>query len=61
MQTHPDAAIAIAAAKDGEKITKELFGGKIGWVPWQKPGFDLGLQLKECLDKNPGIIGIMLG
>ena len=58
---HPDAAIAIAAANDGEKITKELFGGKIGWVPWQKPGFDLGLQLKECLDKNPGIIGIMLG
>ena len=58
---HPDAAIAIAASKDGEKITKELFEGKIGWVPWQKPGFDLGLQLKECLDKNPGIIGIMLG
>ncbi|RKD13247.1 short-chain dehydrogenase [Pelobium manganitolerans] len=58
---HPDAAIAIAAAKDGEKITQELFGGTIGWVPWQKPGFDLGLQLKECLDKNPGIRGIMLG
>jgi rhamnulose-1-phosphate aldolase/alcohol dehydrogenase len=58
---HPDAAIAIAASKDGEKITKELFGGKIGWVPWQRPGFDLGLQLKKCLDDNPGIIGIMLG
>lgn len=58
---HPDAAIAIAASKEGEKITKELFGGKIGWVPWQKPGFDLGLQLKQCLDNNPGIIGIMLG
>lgn len=58
---HPDAAIAIAAAKDGEKITQELFNGAIGWVPWQKPGFDLGLQLKECLDKNPGIKGIMLG
>ena len=58
---HPDAAIAIAAAKDGEKITKELFGGAIGWVPWQKPGFDLGLQLRECLDKNLGIKGIMLG
>jgi rhamnulose-1-phosphate aldolase/alcohol dehydrogenase len=58
---HPDAAIAIAASKDGEKITKELFKGKIGWVPWQKPGFDLGLQLKQCLDNNPGIIGIMLG
>ena len=58
---HPDAAIAIAAAKDGKQITHDLFGGKIGWVPWQKPGFDLGLQLKQCLDENPGIIGIMLG
>ncbi len=58
---HPDAAIAIAASKDGEKITQTLFEGKIGWVPWQKPGFDLGLQLKQCLDNNPGIIGIMLG
>ncbi len=58
---HPDAAIAIAAAKDGERITKELFGGTIGWVKWQRPGFDLGLQLKKCLDENPGIRGIMLG
>lgn len=58
---HPDAAIAIAASKDGEKITKELFEGKIGWVPWQRPGFDLGLQLKKCLDDHSGIIGIMLG
>ena len=58
---HPDAAIAIAAAKDGKKITQELFGGTIGWVEWQKPGFDLGLQLKQCLDENPGIRGIMLG
>src|SRR5690606_31946286 len=58
---HPDAAIAIAAAKDGKKITDELFNGEIGWVEWQRPGFDLGLQLKECLDENPGIVGIMLG
>ena len=58
---HPDAAIAIAAAKDGKKITKELFGGSIGWVEWQRPGFDLGLKLKKCLDDNPGIRGIMLG
>lgn len=58
---HPDAAIAIAASKDGEKITKELFNGQIGWVDWQKPGFDLGLKLKKCLDENPGIRGIMLG
>lgn len=58
---HPDAAISIAAAKDGKKITKELFGGTIGWVEWQRPGFDLGLKLKQCLDENPGIKGIMLG
>ncbi|HEV2482003.1 MAG TPA: bifunctional aldolase/short-chain dehydrogenase [Puia sp.] len=58
---HPDAAIAIAAAKDGKKITRELFGGRIGWVEWQRPGFDLGLKLKQCLDENPGIRGIMLG
>jgi len=58
---HPDAAIAIAAAKDGRKITEELFQGKIGWVEWQRPGFDLGLKLKQCLDDNPGIRGIMLG
>jgi len=58
---HPDAAIAIAAAKDGKKITEELFKGTIGWVDWQRPGFDLGLKLKKCLDENPGIRGIMLG
>lgn len=58
---HPDAAIAIAAAKDGKKITQELFNGTIGWVDWQRPGFDLGLKLKQCLDENPGIRGIMLG
>ena len=58
---HPDAAIAIAAAKDGKEITATLFNGEIGWVEWQKPGFDLGLQLRQCLDENPGIKGIMLG
>lgn len=58
---HPDAAIAIAASKNGKQITQDLFKGTIGWVNWQKPGFDLGLQLKQCLDENPGIRGIMLG
>jgi len=58
---HPDAAIAIAAAKDGKQITHDLFNGTIGWVEWQRPGFDLGLKLKACLDSNPGIRGIMLG
>src|SRR5215218_4967237 len=58
---HLDAAIAIAAAKDGKKITEELFGGTMGWVGWQKPGFDLGLKMVECLEASPGIRGIMLG
>ncbi len=58
---HPDAAIAIAAARDGRQITRELFGGAIGWVEWQRPGFDLGLKIRACLDENPGIRGILLG
>lgn len=58
---HPDAAIAIAAAKDGKKITQELFNGTIGWVEWQRPGFDLGLKLKAAVDENPNLRGIMLG
>jgi rhamnulose-1-phosphate aldolase/alcohol dehydrogenase len=62
---HPDAAIAIAAAKDGKRITDELFDGEIGWVGWQRPGFDLGLQLRECLKeaaaKGKTLKGIMLG
>jgi rhamnulose-1-phosphate aldolase/alcohol dehydrogenase len=58
---HPDAAIAIAAAKDGKQIVQDLFGGTLGWVDWQRPGFELGLQLEQCLQENPGIRGIMLG
>src|ERR1700759_581466 len=58
---HPDAAIAIAAAKDGKKITEELFEGTIGWVEWQRPGFDLGLKLKAAVEENPGLRGIILG
>ena len=58
---HPDALIAIAAAEDGEQITKEIWGDSMGWIPWQRPGFDLGLQLENCLNNNPGIRGIVLG
>jgi rhamnulose-1-phosphate aldolase/alcohol dehydrogenase len=58
---HPDALIAVAAAKDSEKITKEIWGDTMGWIPWQRPGFDLGLQLEKCLNDNPGIRGIVLG
>ena len=58
---HPDALIAIAAAEDSKKITKEIWGNTMGWVPWQRPGFDLGLKLETCLNENPGIRGIVLG
>jgi rhamnulose-1-phosphate aldolase/alcohol dehydrogenase len=58
---HPDSLIAIAAAEDSERITKEIWGDTMGWVPWQRPGFDLGLQLEACLEKNPSIRGIVLG
>ncbi|MCM8568508.1 bifunctional aldolase/short-chain dehydrogenase [Gramella jeungdoensis] len=58
---HPDALIAVAAAKDSEAVTKEIWGDSMGWVPWQRPGFDLGLQLEKCLEENPDIRGIVLG
>jgi rhamnulose-1-phosphate aldolase/alcohol dehydrogenase len=58
---HPDALIAIAASKEGEAITQELFHGELAWVPWQRPGFDLGLKLEKALADNPGIRGIVLG
>ena len=58
---HPDALIAVAAAKDSEKVTKEIWGDTMGWVPWQRPGFDLALQLEKCLNNNPDIRGIVLG
>lgn len=62
---HPDAAIAIAAAKNGKEITRELFGGTVGWVEWQRPGFDLGLKLLACLEEHAAqgiaLRGIMLG
>ncbi len=62
---HPDAAIAIAAAKDGKQINHDLFKGEIGWVEWQRPGFDLGLKLRACIEDNLAqgiqLKGIMLG
>ncbi|MDO1445502.1 bifunctional aldolase/short-chain dehydrogenase [Rhodocytophaga aerolata] len=58
---HPDAAIAIAASKEGKQINHELFSGQIGWVDWQRPGFDLGLKLEACIKESPNLRGIMLG
>ena len=58
---HPDALIAVAAAEGSQEITREIWGDTMGWVPWQRPGFDLGLQLEKCLEENSGIRGIVLG
>lgn len=57
---HSDAIIAIAASKDGERLTQEIFGGQIGWLPWQRPGFDLGLKISEQ-SKNSDYVGVVLG
>jgi rhamnose utilization protein RhaD (predicted bifunctional aldolase and dehydrogenase) len=58
---HPDALIALAAARDGEKIVEELYEGRLAWIPWQRPGFDLGLKLEACVGDNPNVEGIVLG
>ncbi len=58
---HPDALIAIAASKDGEQITQDLFEGKLAWIGWQRPGFDLAMKIDDCLQENPNITGIILG
>lgn len=58
---HPDAIIAIAASKDGEKIMRELWGDSMGWLPWQRPGFDLGLKLEAIVAQNPKLRGVILG
>ncbi len=59
--THPNAVIAIAAAEDGEALTAEIFGDELGWVEWQRPGFDLGLVMGEMAAANPQMTGIMMG
>jgi rhamnulose-1-phosphate aldolase/alcohol dehydrogenase len=58
---HPDAVIAIAAARDGERLTREIWKGAVGWLPWQRPGFDLGLKLGEMCRARPELSGIVLG
>lgn len=58
---HPDAVIAIAAAKNSEKLTAEIFKGEIGWLPWQRPGFDLGLKLEALARAKPKLKGVVLG
>ncbi len=58
---HSDAVIAIAAAKDSERLTHEIFGAEIGYLPWQRPGIDLGIKLGEMAKKNQKLVGVVLG
>ncbi|KRD05856.1 short-chain dehydrogenase [Mycobacterium sp. Root265] len=58
---HPDSGIAIATAADGEALTQKIFGDRVAWVPWRRPGFQLGLDISEIKKANPQSIGCILG
>jgi rhamnulose-1-phosphate aldolase/alcohol dehydrogenase len=58
---HPDSGIALACAADGEKLTAECFGEQVVWVPWRRPGFQLGLDIARVKEANPRAIGVILG
>jgi rhamnulose-1-phosphate aldolase/alcohol dehydrogenase len=58
---HPDSGIALATAADGERLTRDCFGGRVAWVPWRRPGFQLGLDIAAVARDNPGLIGVVLG
>ncbi|RYD43260.1 MAG: bifunctional rhamnulose-1-phosphate aldolase/short-chain dehydrogenase, partial [Verrucomicrobiaceae bacterium] len=58
---HPNAIIAIAASQNCEKLTEEIFGGEMGYVPWMRPGFELGLAMQEIVKAKPDVKSIMMG
>ncbi|MFE9852628.1 bifunctional aldolase/short-chain dehydrogenase [Streptomyces sp. NPDC005576] len=58
---HPDSGIALACAADGEKLTADCFGDKVVWVPWRRPGFQLGLDIAAVKEANPQAVGCVLG
>jgi rhamnose utilization protein RhaD (predicted bifunctional aldolase and dehydrogenase) len=58
---HPDAGIALATAADGEQLTRDCFGDRVAWVPWRRPGFQLGLDIAAVHRDHPGAIGVILG
>ena len=57
---HPDAVIAIAAAKNSRELTLEIYGDTVGWLPWRRPGFELGLMLERFAEKHPEAVGVVL-
>jgi rhamnulose-1-phosphate aldolase/alcohol dehydrogenase len=58
---HPNAVIALAAAKNSEQLTREIYGDEVIWTPWQRPGFDLGLKLEQICREHPQAKGVILG
>jgi rhamnulose-1-phosphate aldolase len=58
---HPDSGIAIATASDGEQLTKDVYGDRVVWVPWRRPGFQLGLDIAAVHQANPHAVGVVLG
>jgi len=58
---HPDSGIALATSVDGEALTQKIFGDTVAWVPWRRPGFQLGLDIAAIKDNNPQAIGVILG
>ena len=58
---HPDSGIALATAADGEELTAKIFGDKVVWIPWRRPGFQLGLDISEAKTQNPQALGCILG
>ncbi|HEY2572978.1 MAG TPA: bifunctional rhamnulose-1-phosphate aldolase/short-chain dehydrogenase, partial [Verrucomicrobiaceae bacterium] len=59
--THPNAVIAVAASARCQELTKEIYGEEMGYVPWMRPGFELGLAMRDLARQNPGLRGIMMG
>lgn len=58
---HPDSGIAIATAVDGEQLTEKIFGDTVVWIPWRRPGFQLGLDIAAVKSENPQAVGCILG
>jgi rhamnulose-1-phosphate aldolase/alcohol dehydrogenase len=58
---HPDSVIALAASADGERLTAECYGGRVAWIPWVRPGWELGRLHRQLLEDNPDLEGVVLG
>ena len=58
---HPNAAISIAASRRSKELTQEIFGDEVGWVPWLRPGFELGLMMQREVEKDPSLKGLIMG